>query len=376
MMKKNFKYIKNIININHVLVTLGFILFSSFIWLRFIRERLPKIIPFNLSLLGFIFLIYICLIYAYVVVSLIRESSKQNILISKVIDMLYKPLETFDNSWKNISYIKPYYYVIIKYLVTYYEYVFKNNDFYIIFGILPRIILVSVLYIDIFWFYKLQYIYKFLFLGIFLFLNRYIIYSLKMWKEKITINLNLYIETITVLYRRDIMGFYLEKAIEDGTYDPNDPDWDLEDEIPPTFAISLKNYVEIETKSIINDNENLWYRINTTDLSAQNYHKNSMKNKNDYYKEINRLKLELKPIIQTNIILEYSNISKNMQEFINIRILIFTNYLLCWLYILIISLPSLNITHLLILIFLLKTLKEIEEPFTGELLINLESFYL
>lgn len=373
---KLFKFFITNMQLKHFLAILGFLLFCGYIWLRFIRTRMPKHIPFTLSILGLILLVYICIVYSYIVISLIRKSTKENSIITQLIKILYKPLEAFDQSWKNISYINSYYNKAIIFLTLNLQYIFKEHYFYILFAIFSRIVLISVLYIDIFYFHKLHYIYKVLFLGIFLFLNRYIIYSLKMWKDKAIVNLNLFISSVTVKYRRDIMSFLMEKAIEDGTYDPNDPDWDLEDEIPPTFDISLKNYIEIETKSIMNNNINLWNLIHTTDLSKNNYYINNKRNSIAYNKEIERLDIEIKSIVNLNMMLEYYNISKNMQEFKNIRILIFSNYLLCWLYILIISLPSLNILHLIsIMIYLLNTLKGIEEPFTGELLMNLEPFY-
>lgn len=377
MMKMILKHLKSFfknIQLNHILALIGFLLFLTFVWLRFIRKRLPKDIPFTLSILGLLLLIYICCIYGYIVVSLIRKSSKENIIIKQIIEILYKPLVVFDQSWKNISYIQPHYYNMIRYIVTNFQYIFKYHYFYIVFAIFPRIILLLVLYVDIFYFHKLYYIYRILFLSIFLFLNRYIVYSLKMWKDNSIVLLKLDISSLTVKYRRDVMSFPMEKAIADGTYDPNDPDWDLEDEIPPTFAISLKNYIEIETKSIINDNENLWYIVNTTDKSDNLYYKDKIFNKEAFNKLLDKLKNTLKSVIQSNIIVEYYNISKNMQEFINIRILIFLCYLLCWLYILILSLPSLN--HIDLLLVLINGLKAIEEPFTGELLITMKPFYI
>ena len=373
ILKHFTSFFKNI-QLNHVLALIGFLLFLTFVWLRFIRKRLPKDIPFTLSILGLLLLIYICCIYGYIVVSLIRKSSKENIIIKQIIEILYKPLVVFDQSWKNISYIQPHYYNMIRYIVTNFQYIFKYHYFYIVFAIFPRIILLLVLYVDIFYFHKLYYIYRILFLSIFLFLNRYIVYSLKMWKDNSIVLLKLDISSLTVKYRRDVMSFPMEKAIADGTYDPNDPDWDLEDEIPPTFAISLKNYIEIETKSIINDNENLWYIVNTTDKSDNLYYKDKIFNKEAFNKLLDKLKNTLKSVIQSNIIVEYYNISKNMQEFINIRILIFLCYLLCWLYILILSLPSLN--HIDLLLVLINGLKAIEEPFTGELLITMKPFYI
>jgi hypothetical protein len=45
----------------YLLIFIGSIMFLAFIWFRFIRERLPRNIAFNLSLLNFLLLQYICL---------------------------------------------------------------------------------------------------------------------------------------------------------------------------------------------------------------------------------------------------------------------------------------------------------------------------
>jgi len=42
---------------------IGFLLLFSFIWLRFISQRLPKDIPFALSLICLLLLLFICFIY-------------------------------------------------------------------------------------------------------------------------------------------------------------------------------------------------------------------------------------------------------------------------------------------------------------------------
>src|ERR1700728_3749034 len=100
-------YIKKFID-KYFLILFGAITFGIFIWLRFIRERLPREIPFSLSLLGFIILIELCIIYLYIVISLIRIN-KQNSLMSSIIDLLFKPLEEFDYFWKHLSFIQEQY---------------------------------------------------------------------------------------------------------------------------------------------------------------------------------------------------------------------------------------------------------------------------
>jgi hypothetical protein len=68
-------------------------MFSSYIWLRFIRERLPKDIPFTfLSGFGLIILIYNCSIYLYIVYSFLKKGSTSNEVTVKFIEIFYIPL--------------------------------------------------------------------------------------------------------------------------------------------------------------------------------------------------------------------------------------------------------------------------------------------
>jgi hypothetical protein len=68
-----------------ILILLGLFMLLLFIWVRFIRVRLPRDIPFNLTELGLIILIYICLIYKYIVISLILELTSNNIIRASII---------------------------------------------------------------------------------------------------------------------------------------------------------------------------------------------------------------------------------------------------------------------------------------------------
>lgn len=61
------------------------------------------------------------------------------------------------------------------------------------------------------------------------------------------------------------------------------------------------------------------------------------------------VKSALKKMLEVSLIIEYYNKNVNQDEKIkNIKILIYLNYLLCWLYVLIISLPRLHTWELII----------------------------
>ena len=87
--------------VNYILIIVGLLMFSAYIWLRFIRLRLPRDIPFNLSILGLIILIEICTIYGYILFALLRKDKEPNPIVVYIIDQVYKPLIAFDNFIKD-----------------------------------------------------------------------------------------------------------------------------------------------------------------------------------------------------------------------------------------------------------------------------------
>jgi hypothetical protein len=154
-MKMNLKTLTN-----YIIIIIGFAMFSTFIWLRFIRERLPRDIPFNLSIISFIILIEICCIYGYILFTLLRKYKEPNPIILYLIDQVYKPLIAFDNFLKNLPGIQAIYLRFMIFLSYKCIFIFKDTSmFSIIFYILPRLVLVTALFIDTFYLHKLYYIY-------------------------------------------------------------------------------------------------------------------------------------------------------------------------------------------------------------------------
>ena len=356
----------NIINFFHSykVIFLGFVIFSIYIWARFIRARIPKDIPFNLSLFGFLILIEICLIYFYIVIKLLREPKEQSFIIKTLLEILYKPLEDFDYFWKHLFFIKDYY----KIFATWFAYKLKpfiinSSIFYFIFAIFPRIILINALFIDINIFYELFYVYKFLYVGILLFLHRYIIYSLKMLKKDLIEDLKEDVRTISTDY---------EFGIHPSHWPENfDPDEEDAYDISPTMVLPIDIFIEFYTNKLIYENEEIWYSI--TDYRDEFYHKIRDKynvpkaeripyNIRTQYRE--KTDKQIETILYLIKLLEYYNItSKENERFKLLKILIYTNYFLLWLNILIVSVKYNNIIALLYL--MLEIINSVEEPFSG-----------
>lgn len=92
LMLKNL-YMKNIIT-RFIFIFLGLFLLSYFVWFRFIRERVPKEIPFDLTLWSTISLIFICFLFIYVIFR-IKKPKFPNIFVQKLIIFYSKILESF-----------------------------------------------------------------------------------------------------------------------------------------------------------------------------------------------------------------------------------------------------------------------------------------
>ena len=218
---------------------LGLFIFLFFIWLRFIRTRLPKDIPFHyVSFLRLCILIYICIIFFLAVKYLVISVQKKEKRISEyVVEFLYTPLEMFDASlkrgWDSDSFVL--------HLAKKLQYFIKDtNLFYWCLFILPRIILVSTLSIDVFYFQELKYIYYVLLMGIFMLLRKYIIYSFKVTKKHLIEQLSPLVSHISTRY---VPGVHPEENLEDD----DDDDFDIQQ----TMALPLDIFVDFQTKNIV-----------------------------------------------------------------------------------------------------------------------------
>src|ERR1700753_4079569 len=99
--------------LNHPLYLffLNFICLTLIIWFvlaRFILHRLPKYIPFDLHLIRFIILLFICFLFAWVIKKILfpREPSELSQIFLNYIYKLYKPLYVLDETLRSNNVIK------------------------------------------------------------------------------------------------------------------------------------------------------------------------------------------------------------------------------------------------------------------------------
>ncbi len=323
--------IKNILQLTYkyVLVFLGLLMLSLFFWNRYVRERLPKEIPLDLTIIGILILVYICLIYLINIIALFVETGPKSKLLNKIVNSIYKPLKVLDETIKTNKNIKPHYEQIfekmLKFIVNN-KYIKSGSNPYlkifIIFEIVPRIVIASALSIDVFCFHQLNYIYKVAIISLVILIGKYIKYSLKYAKEQYILRLE------------SIADHILTDHIEPG-----------EDSLfLNTRPVRL--FIELQTDASIFENKQYTFSPIVTDTYALAYR---LKNKlpltiEEYqftFKDIDQLYkilyIIMGTIIPLSIFIEEYQFAENYSISKYTKILIFSLYLICWSYILGIS---------------------------------------
>lgn len=373
----------------YYLIFLGFLLITIYFWSRFIRSRISKVLPLDLTVLKFFILLYLCCIFSFIIFMLVI-SRKKNIIIETFLDWVFIPIKNLEIYIRNLPFIKIRYENFLDNIKSILEYsIIKTNLFYAIFWVFPRLILLTALFIDVFFFNQLHYKYQVILFGLLLFFNRCFKYSLKNIKEEKIKYLSLYIENICTKY---YPGIHPAEWPENQNENNDDDD---DDDYPPTMSLPLDIFIKFQTESIIYENitrnigtvfytqkanEEFWEKyikqkyvlfVNQPipedytnifgDKPPENYYK-ARSVIYDKKKEFSRNEIE--KIMQISLLIEHLNKTSNYNDnFKYMKILIYLNYLLCWLYVLLVSLPNLHIEELIIV--LTETWEQLEEPFSN-----------
>ena len=323
---------------------LGFLGIIWLIWSRFIRERTIREIPdLLLTEYRFWILLYICVIYIYIIKSLLRpkESSIFSKLAAKLVEIIYKPLLILDKAIK-CKLLGNIYYDFTLYITPYLHIKSKYKPFIItVFQIIPRAIMVIFLLVDTFYFHKLAIFYNVILLGLLPLIYRYVKYSINEISEH-------YIELLEEKYEK--VRIYEENCrLHYGEED------DLEDIKKSTAefhnrSTTIKEYIEIKSKNIMD-----WIRDKVTFLyEAEPYSKKHIQDdmlalrrksfpKRKYlysadYEEINKLFYDLiDETIHIKMFLDDLSAAHDYKSIRYTKALIFILYFICWAYILIIS---------------------------------------
>jgi hypothetical protein len=385
-MKYILKFIKTMSkrHRNFILALIGLIIFGTYFWMRFLRIRTIKELPLNLSIEGFFILLYIVCIFTYIIISLIFIKNS-NTLIEKLLDIMFIPLNQLDKSFKNMPFIKRHYEKILIKILPLLEYMINKTDlFFILFWIIPRITLLLALGLDIFYFAKFEHRYKFVFIGLFLLFNRCFKYSLKNTKNQMYEDIKLFIDSISTKYYQ-----YVHPSELAPDFDPEDEDegllWiDTSMELP--LDVFLEHRVEYLIYKGIDNKYSVTHSTYCHEYFQMRYlgfllpkrradlSKEELKNYKTVFGNLDETREYLHTkrqeyidpkvhlLVRITVLLEYYNKTTNKTpKYKYLKIVIFTGYLICWLYVLIISYPNISMEEWNKLILYLEKYKDLLE---------------
>jgi|ERR1700753_310620 len=319
------------------LLLLGLIWTSWMVWSRFLRQRVIRDIPDAfLTEYRVWILIYICCIYLFVIKNLIKPTETR-IDFSFLTAYLWQPLTTLDHFIKYNKYCKPYYEnFIIKFIDKWDNLSSTSRRILIIsFQVIPRMILVTVLFLDTFYFHKIEIFYKFVLIGLLPFIFRYIQYSVK----------DFYNYLVKQLMDKYSQVLIFEKGFEGDMSRKRETEaiWHYE-------LVSIEKYIEIMHEVGIKfsalEPEEIPYeyvaRASCKEEVYEQYEKEFNKPVGSWTskerRQVRALFEDLIPqILDLKLTLTLFESDKQENIVVWPKIFIFSTYFLCWSYILIIS---------------------------------------
>jgi len=332
--------------INFIFFILSLIFFIYLLWYRFIRVRLPRDIPFDLTIFGLIILIIICISFLFSIYHSIIKQTKTNIIIITIQKYIFIPIQfliTFLIERKNIE---PY---ITKYVLIVSEFIIKIQVvyMYILTELIPRVIIVNSLLIDIFYFHCIKFFYITLLLGLIIFFNKIL---LNIFRHILNKNID-GVDKKAEIYCHNIINY---------------------EQLGVMTMLHAKDFVNEQTRRILNNLEIIDYFPSYRIEFARNL-RNEGKMLVNQVIDTDKFNLKIRRIlnmaIHLNKILFLYEQEKNKYKYIEILILL--TYLICWIYILIVSIHTLPIEDIEGMITSIMSyiqsisISNIEEPFSG-----------
>lgn len=332
------------------MICLGFISVTIFIWFRFLRKRIPRALPLTLFVIIFVLIICSTTLYIYIFYRLFKPSKKENKIIQELSTLLYAPLDDFD------SFVKLY--IFLDDILLYFYNNIENIDrFYFFTNILPRIITCAVLFMDVFIWFKFQYIYSIIFITLIPLVTRYYIYSLKKLLDCKIITLSTEFAFVSTGY---VYGIHPDEWPENQS--ENDEDDDLILDFSDTMNLPLEIFIPYETKCMVYNKKKPDYFI----FFGSNLYK-KYSTDNIIKKKNLEIKQSIEELLKMSVfVLTYKNILLENKLLRNLKAVIYGIYITCWCYIIFYTAPkvlwftaSTSLHH---------TLFIMEDPFSGQLM--------
>ena len=230
----------------YLMVLTALILCSGFLYIKFLRPRLPRDIPFRLTFLGFCILLGICIIYLYIIFKLVKPKQSSQ-MIQEIIIFFIKPIQyiitsltLLDSNIKNSKLVNPYYKKLIEYILpTILEFgTLERVILYCNFKLFPGYILLVILMVDVFLLKSINIVYYFLFMGLLPLSYEYFRYSLLRLKEE-------YLERLETKY--DLIIIQDENSIHKPLFIRNPKAIYHEEQV------SIREYFEIKIRHLMTE---------------------------------------------------------------------------------------------------------------------------
>lgn len=344
---------------HYFVVFFGLFLFTLVIYLNFIRERLPRDIPFILTEFRFYILMFICFTYLYIIKSILYPKAPHHLVIS-ILSKIIKPFYLFLNALLGINFIYKINDKFILKLITILDSWYDINFAFFIYIIqlFPRIILLSIFIVDVFWLHKIEAFYYCIILSVFpLIYNLFIVY-INYSLENLIKYLEFKYTKVSIIDKR-----FLKPSWEP---DPN--------AMHHGTTVSVRKYLDIQYeafKNSINNNIDIEYEgdaystekryddymilLNKKNLTIEDYDYLN-KDFNFYMPEIIKLKIFMETFYKTTPTEFYIP---------QVKLIIIFAYLITWLYILCVSIHTLqDITLTMNLIQLFTKYLTLSDPFS------------
>jgi hypothetical protein len=380
-MKKLPQLLQLLLNHRLYLFFLNFIGLTLIIWFvfaRFILHRLPKNIPFDLHLIRFIILLSICLLFAWVIKKILfpREPSELSQIFLNYIYKIYKPLYVLDetlrsnNAFKRFilltSKILPYFIppyekfiVLISKLSPFFKAFDVDLFLYLMIFFAPRVFLLILLIVDVFYYNCISLFYSYAYIGLIPLLAKYYIYAIRSLNEE-------YLEYLDGLY------YVEEKQIREFEWQPDKKGMGIREfvELKSYCYSGSETFDEIldmtrcecgfQLAIFIKYNKKSGLDITEEELIAW---------KKDFYDLI-------PPVVDIARFLDSHD--RNLERYADklskyrgkrlyiiwVSIAVYSGYLICWAYILIVSLSTFHLLNFEMV--LLENFQDVMDPFTNE----------
>jgi hypothetical protein len=330
------------------------------VWSQYLRPLLPRDIPFHLTLFSLLLLLFICLVFVLVLKHLIApKPAKFIIYIYPYHQLIFQPLSALDLVVRESLLIKRIIKLFAQHLSSItFMYSYQIFLLYFFLNFIPRILLLILFILDILYFKKLELMYLFIWLGFIPLFIRYIKYILEQTLED-------YILYLEPLYEGYVIPQNKEQKEEWNDLHPCD--W--EERKYSYYAKPIRTFIFYKTTTYEEYN---YAPVPTWDVVQKYYttneiHEKCLGDRNQMPKDmkdvVERDFYELMPLVLNlelfmtnyNYIIKEGNSVTDYEIKYNIKrryplkdwnIGIYSVYLVCWVYILVISLPTFTLSNI------------------------------